>query len=127
MTSKGLVLVLIAVVAVSACGRAARPAGDANQPEPTVVESPTTSVGELRSPATISTSPTVMPEPAPADGTEQSPSTTSTVDGPASTTTNPTESIDLAEVRDALDALDALLGGLDGHIGSVDLDEGETP
>ena len=54
-------------------------------------------------------------------------STTLTADDPTSTTTNAKESIDLTEVRYALDALDALLGGLDSHIGSVDLDEGEAP
>ncbi len=74
----------------------------------------------------------MAPQPVPTvvEDVEPDSSTTSTrlvADGPASTTTNPAEPIALEEVRDALDALDALLGDLDSQIGSVDLDEGETP
>ena len=131
MTSKGLVLGLAAALLVSACGGAARPDSRASQPEPTVVERPTISSGIARSATTeMSPTPTTVADPASGEPTGLSPSTTSTTvvpDSTSSANTNPAESIDLAEVRDALDALDALFGDLDTHIGSVDLEEGATP
>ena len=130
MTSKRLALVVASAMAVTACGGVARPESRAIQPEPTVAESPTTSFGVGHTSTTdVSPSPTTVAETAPAvmDAAESTPSTTLAADGPSPTTTNPAESIDLAGVREALDALDTLFGDLDSHIGSVDLDEGETP
>ena len=133
MTPKGLAFVLAAAVVVGACGGVARPESRVSQPEPAVAESPDNPVGMTQSQTTgMPPSSTTAPKPVPTvvEDVEPSSSTTSTTladDRPASTTTSPTESISLEEVRDALDALDALLGDLDSHIGSVDLDEGETP
>lgn len=133
MTSKGLVFALASAMVLGACGGIARPDSRAIRPEPTVAESPATSSGGNQAPA-IDPSPTstavahsVQAEPEPAESSPGTPSATVTSDGPPSTTTSTGESIDLAEVRDLLDALDALLGGLDSHIDSVDLEEGETP
>lgn len=130
MTSKALTFVLVAAVLIGACGGVARPE---SRSVPTVAETPSTSVGTAETPTTR-TSPTTTTAPGAAqtvgdevESNRPTTSTTHTADGPASTTTNPAESIDLAEVRDALDVLDALFGDLDDHIGSVDLDEGETP
>ena len=132
MSSKGLALV-VSVVVLGACGGVARPEVPVPQPEPAAAESPAT-WSDVQAVATTSTSlePTTVTEHGPAERERAGsvPSTTSTtaLDGsPTSTTTNPTETIDLTEVRDALDALDDLFGDLDSHIGSVDLDEGETP
>lgn len=133
MTSKGLGLVLVAAMVVSACGGTARRDGRAIQPGPMVVDVHATSAEGALTPASeVKPIPSPVSKPAPAAvvGAESSPSATSTTVTtviPSSTTTSPAESVDLAEVRNALDALDALFGGLDGHIGSIELDEGETP
>ena len=130
MTSKRLALVVASAMVVTACGGVTRPESRPIQPDPTVIEPSTTSSETASTPPTdVSPPPTTVTETAPAevppDGSTTS--TALTTDGPSPTTTNPAESIDLEEVREALDALDTLFGDLDNHIGSVDLNEGETP
>ncbi len=134
MTSKRLALVVASALVVTACGGVARSESQAVQPEAAVAESPPTASSDVAHTSTIDVSPrpTTVATPAPMSSKpgESTPATSSTTlgtDGPSPTTTNPAQSIDLAGVREALDALEALFGGLDDHIGSVDLNEGETP
>ncbi len=127
MTSKRLALAIAYAVMMGACGGVAQPVGRVIGSDPGVAESPTTSSGVTKTslvdvaPAPTTTDRVTSPlEPATS-------SPTLVDDSPTSTTTSPAEVIDLVEVRNALDALDALFGELDSQIGSVDLDEGETP
>lgn len=137
MPSKGIVLTLATAMAVAACGGVDRPTGDAFVPEgseslpASSVDAGTTDVWIERTAEPAPSTPTMSdPVSAGEEPTEVHPSigsTESSGDDPPSTTTSPNESIDLGEVQDALDTLEALFEGFDGHIGSVDLDEGDTP
>ena len=130
MTSKRLAVATACALMISACGGVARPESRLIGSDPIVAESPTAS-SDVTQTSLVDAPPTTTDPVTPSEPVESvEPATTSTASvdqGPTSTTTNPTESIDLTEVRDALDALDDLFGDLDSHIGSVDLDEGETP
>ena len=134
MTSKGLAVAAACALIMGACGGVARPQSQTIGSDPIVAESPATS-SDVTQTSLVDVSPTTTTEPAtPPEPVERAepaePATTSTTsvdDSPTSTTTSPAEAIDLAEVRDVLDALDALFGDLDSQIGSVELDEGETP
>lgn len=130
MTSKGLAAAAACALLMGACGGVARPESRSIGSDPIDAESPIASPDGTQTSlvAVPSTTTEAVTSPEPMEPAEPATTSTTSVDeSPTSTTTSPAETIDLAEVRDALDALDALFGDLDSQIGSVDLDEGETP
>lgn len=131
MTSRGIALALAASIVVGACRGEARPEPPSLAPEPVVSESSTTSaVSTPAIDASTSTTSSMAIVPSMVEPAESSPSSSVATldgDGPTSTTTNPTESIDIEAVLEDLDALDAMFEALDGAIGSVEFEEGEAP
>lgn len=132
MRSMRTALVCTSFLVVGACGGVARPESRIIDPTSTTVIA-TTSVMERPSPTKAPTAvATTTPTKTTVTSTEVAaiPTTTavaSTSSAIGATSTVIAETIDLQAVRNAMDTLDALFGDLDGHIGSIDLDEGETP
>lgn len=137
MTSKRMALAITSALLLGACGGVARSDVGVAQPEPTVATLSTPASGSAQTPDEPSMTMPARQQPVESTGrpesttttasTTSTTSTTAAVVGSTSTVTSPTETFDLSEVHNALDGLDGLFGALDGHIGSIDLNEGETP
>jgi hypothetical protein len=139
VTSKRALAAFAAVLALSGCGSGAWSGAGATEPPVSTVavtiETATASIGQIdgesvkradSSSATEATRAVALPT-----DVEPVVATTSTtaaeVAGPETTTTTHVETIDLGSVQDAMDDLDALFGAFESQIGSIDLEEGETP
>ncbi len=128
MTSIRAVVSLVCVLAVSACGGVTRPdAGSTELPAPTdaaVTERPVESVQPVDDATELDATTS------PASPSELEPdrvTTTTTKLVRRETTTTQAETIYLEAVQEALDGLDDLIGAFESQVGSIDLDEGETP
>lgn len=129
MTSIRAVVAIACVLAVSACGGAARPlAGSPLPPSSTGAAATEASAGsaqDAESPAVteVGTDVATQSEPVRAPTTT---STTGTGD-PRPTPTTQSMTIGLGPIQDALDEVDGLFGAFESQFGSIDLEEGETP
>jgi hypothetical protein len=128
MTSSRTVVAFACLLAVSACGGIARPDAGSTEPPPQRVAASTgtESVQQVEGSSALEVTEEVAhPSETGADGVTST--TASEVADVRATTATQDETIDLELVEGALDDLDDLFGAFESELGSIDLDEGETP